>query len=204
MRPIFTSYMATDKKLILASGSPRRKYLLEQLLIPFEVLSADVDESFDESMPFAQVPVYLAEKKARAVAAQIGEEQPILAADTIVELKGRILGKPVDADDAIRMLHLLSGHKHTVVSGVCLLWQGKAHTLSSHTDVYFRELRTADIEWYVQHYQPLDKAGSYAIQEWIGMVGIDKIDGCYFNVMGLPVQETYALLRRVVGISDEA
>lgn len=196
--------MATDKKLILASGSPRRKYLLEQLLIPFEVLSADVDESFDESMPFAQVPVYLAEKKARAVAAQIGEEQPILAADTIVELKGRILGKPVDADDAIRMLHLLSGHKHTVVSGVCLLWQGKAHTLSSHTDVYFRELRTADIEWYVQHYQPLDKAGSYAIQEWIGMVGIDKIDGCYFNVMGLPVQETYALLRRVVGISDEA
>ncbi len=194
--------MALKETLILASGSPRRKYLLEQLGVPFEVMAADVDESFDDSMPFAEVPVYLAEKKARAVAAMVGEERPILAADTIVELKGRILGKPEDEEDAIRMLHLLSGHKHTVVSGVCLLWQGKAHTLSSHTDVYFRELLTTDIEWYVTHYQPLDKAGSYAIQEWIGMVGIDKIDGCYFNVMGLPVQETYALLRRMLGEVD--
>jgi septum formation protein len=173
-------------KLILASGSPRRKQLLELAHVDFEVITSDVDETNPPGMPGEEVPVHLAIEKAKAVS----EKYPgrsVLAADTVVLLEGDILGKPENDEAAKAMLARLSGHLHRVVTGVCLLQNGRAESFSVTTEVYFRSLTEAQISFYVDNYHPLDKAGAYAIQEYIGIIGIEKIAGDYYNVMGLPV-----------------
>ena len=175
-------------KIILASGSPRRRQLLEQAHVPFEVLAADIDETNPPGMPGHEVPVHLAVEKAKAIAAKY-PQRAILAADTVVLLDDDILGKPTDRDDAKQMLTRLSGRVHVVVTGVCLLQGGVVDSFSVSTEVYFRLLSEAKIDFYLDHYQPYDKAGSYAIQEYIGIIGIEKINGDYYNVMGLPVGE---------------
>lgn len=179
--------------LILASQSPRRQHLMEEAGYTFRVVVSDVDETNPPGMPGTEVPEYLAHKKAMAIAAQ-HPDAIIIAADTVVllgnELLGdEILGKPVDSEDAIAMLERLSGKMHRVVTGVCILDKNKVQKFSVTTEVYFRKLTIDQIQYYITKYKPFDKAGSYAIQEWIGMIGIEKIAGDYYNVMGLPIGE---------------
>ncbi len=180
-------------KLILASGSPRRKDLLKLAHIDFEVITSDVDETNPPGMPGEQVPVHLAKEKARAVAAK-NPHGDILAADTVVLLEGDILGKPESDEGAKAMLARLSGKMHRVVTGVCILKNGREQSFSVTTEVYFRPLSQEQISFYVDNYHPMDKAGSYAIQEYIGIIGIEKIVGDYYNVMGLPVGDVVPLL----------
>jgi septum formation protein len=182
-------------KIILASGSPRRKQLLEAAEIPFEVMAADVDETNPPGMAGELVPEFLARKKAGAVKGLAGDAI-IIAADTIVLLDGEILGKPRDAEDAVTILAKLSGRTHKVVSGVCISRGDREVCFSTTTEVHFRELTEQQIRHYVASYKPFDKAGAYAIQEWIGMVGIKGIDGDYYNVMGLPIGEVVGILRK--------
>jgi septum formation protein len=179
--------------LILASQSPRRHQLMEQAGFSFTVVIPDVDETNPSGMPGFNVPEFLAHKKAVAIA-QKHPDATILAADTVVLLGNallgdEILGKPLDSEDAIAMLQRLSGRMHRVVTGVCILKGDKVEKFSSITEVYFRSLSLSQIQHYIMQYKPFDKAGSYAIQEWIGLVGIEKINGDYYNVMGLPIGE---------------
>ncbi len=182
-------------KLILASGSPRRKQLLEQAGYTFSVITADVDETNPPGMPGAEVPAFLARKKADVVAAR-NPGAVVIAADTVVLLDDDILGKPENVAAANAMLKRLSGRMHLVVTGVCIQKEDKQHCFSSTTEVYFRELDDNVIAYYISQFHPFDKAGSYAIQEWIGLVGIEKINGDYYNVMGLPVGEVANILGR--------
>lgn len=182
--------------LILASGSPRRKDLLVQLGIPFTIHTAGITENYPADMPIEEVPQYLARQKAMAVqTARQSTDEWILAADTIVRLNGRILEKPADEEEARRMLGLLSGQTHTVITGVCLLKGDDCDVFTAMTKVHFGVLTQEEIAQYVSTAKPLDKAGSYAIQEWIGMIGIKGIEGDYFNVVGLPVSMVYARLK---------
>jgi len=173
-------------KIILASQSPRRKQLLAQAGYDFEVIIADVDETNPPGMPGGEVPAFLAQKKAAAIEAR-AHDAIIIAADTVVLLDDEILGKPTDAADAKAMLQKLSGRMHEVVTGVCIQKGKQQDVFSVVTEVYFRPLTEQQINHYIDTYQPFDKAGSYAIQEWIGLTGIEKINGDYYNVMGLPV-----------------
>ena len=182
-------------KIILASGSPRRRQLLEQAGYLFEVMAADVDETNPAGMPCAQVPAFLAQKKAAVIAAKF-PDAIIIAADTIVILEDEILGKPTDLEDAIKMLHRIAGKKHDVVSGVCIQKGDQVEVFSSFTEVYFRPLTDKQIQHYIHTYKPLDKAGSYAIQEWIGLMGIEQIKGDYYTVLGLPVSELHSRLQQ--------
>lgn len=175
-------------QIILASQSPRRRQLLEAAEIDFEVKIADVDETNPQGMDSRKVPEYLAAKKA-IVIAENNNDAIIIAADTIVLIDNEILGKPKDEDDAKNTLKKLSGRKHEVITGVCLQKGAEQILFSITTEVFFRTLSHEQIEHYVSHYKPMDKAGAYAIQEWIGMVGIEKINGDYYNVMGLPIGE---------------
>lgn len=173
--------------LILASQSPRRKQLLEWANIPFTVLVSDAEESFPPTLSKEEIPVYIAAKKARAVQSKCTSESIILAADTMVVLQDHILGKPVHREEAISMLVSLSGVKHQVITGVILTKGDRTISFSETTSVTFHPLSLAQIEYYVDQYKPYDKAGGYAIQEWIGVVGIQSIEGDFYNVMGLPV-----------------
>lgn len=176
------------QKLILGSGSPRRKEILELSGIEFEVLVSDIDESFNDNIPTIQVAEHLAERKALAIQQQFQIfDRPILTADTIVVIDNQILGKPIDAQEAIQMLQLLSGRTHQVHTGVCYLHQDIRHIITDTTSVSFGEMTDNEIRYYVENYSPYDKAGSYAIQEWIGVRYIQKIEGCFYNVMGLPL-----------------
>lgn len=175
-------------KIILASQSPRRKQLMELAELQFEIIIADVDETNPPGMQGDLVPEYLAKKKAAAIEQQV-HNAIIIAADTVVLLDHEILGKPKDEADAINILTKLSGRKHEVVTGVCMQKGNQQISFSTVTEVYFRTLTQEDIIHYVTNYKPYDKAGAYAIQEWIGMIGIEKINGDYYNVMGLPIGE---------------
>ncbi len=181
--------MFADITLVLASGSPRRKQLLEQAEVPFVVRKTDVNESFPKSLSPAEVPVFLAARKADAARKQGTRKELILAADTVVILEGKILGKPGDRDEAVKMLTGLSGRSHAVVTGICLQWGTAQRKFSVCTKVHFKKLSDQQINHYVDHYKPMDKAGGYAIQEWIGLTGIASIEGDYFNVVGLPVSK---------------
>jgi septum formation protein len=174
-------------RIILASASPRRKQLLEWAEIPFEIIASDSDEMVPDRLPVSEIPVFLASQKAAIVRNKIAPERIILAADTIVVLDHQMLGKPMDRSDAIRMLLLLSGRVHEVITGVSLTNAKKEVLFAETTHVRFHTLSRAEIEHYVEHYKPYDKAGAYAIQEWIGVTGIHSIDGDFYNVMGLPV-----------------
>lgn len=183
------------RHLLLASRSPRRRELVAGLGLPYRIAEAyEVDEVWPEGLEHGRVPEYLAALKADAFPRPLAPEEILLTADTVVLCDGRILGKPADRDDAVRMLGRLSGHRHTVVTGVGLRAAGASRGFSVSTDVWFRELRAEEVEYYIDACAPYDKAGSYGIQEWIGYVGIERIDGSFYNVMGLPVQRLYTEL----------
>ena len=177
--------------VILASASPRRRELLQGLEFDFTCKPVDIDESYPPNLEGAQIPLYIADKKADAYLPEMKDNDLVITADTVVVLGDTVLGKPKDLDDARRMLRLLSGKVHHVVTGVCLTAKDKQKRFSVMTDVAFRELSDEEIDYYVDKYKPLDKAGAYGIQEWIGYVGVTSIRGSYFNVMGLPVQRIY-------------
>lgn len=177
---------------ILASNSPRRKELLAGLDIPFEVKVLDgVDESFPHNLEAEKVSEYISVEKAAAYRDRIGDDDLLITADTVVILDGEIMGKPRDEHDAKQMLSRLSGHTHLVTTGVCLTTTHRQHHFSVSTKVTFKQLSESEINYYVEHYKPMDKAGAYGIQEWIGYIGVTGIEGSYFNVMGLPVQRIY-------------
>lgn len=181
-------------RLILASHSPRRRQLLAGCDLKFELAeSYEVEEIYPHDLPADEVPLYLAGLKSKGYPAQLGERDILLTADTVVIVGGEILGKPSDADDAVRMLRKLSGRTHRVVTGVVLRSARRTESFSVASSVTFRPL-DEEIGYYVEHYRPMDKAGSYGIQEWIGYVGIESIEGSFYNVMGLPVQRLYTAL----------
>lgn len=181
--------------LILASNSPRRQNLLKELELDFEIKTKDVEENFPSNLVKEEIPLYLAKLKAEAFG-KLEENELLITADTIVWVNNHILEKPVDYNDAVKMLEILSDNKHTVYTGVCLKTNKKEKTFWASTDVYFRKLEKEEIEFYIKKYKPFDKAGSYGIQEWIGYIGIEKINGSYFNVMGLPIQKLYDELKK--------
>lgn len=185
-------------KVILASNSPRRKELLAGLGVDYEVRTLpDVDESYPDTLQGGDIPLYIAREKAAAYRGLMQPDELMITADTIVWLEGRVLGKPRDRDDALQMLRSLSGCTHEVYTGVCLTTTGWQRSFSAQTEVRFARLTEEEIAWYVDRYCPLDKAGAYGVQEWIGFVGVEYISGSYFNIMGLPVQRLYRELKYV-------
>jgi septum formation protein len=180
--------------LVLASNSPRRQQLLISAGFVFSVQTKNIPEDFPEDMPLAEVPVYLARKKAMAFKEEIKDEL-IIAADTVVIIDGKILNKPADETEAAQMLGQLSGNMHEVITGVCLFSRDKTFAFSDRTEVYFKSLSPEEINFYVAYYRPFDKAGAYGAQEWMGMIAVEKIVGSYFNVMGLPVHLVYKYLQ---------
>ena len=183
-------------RLVLASNSPRRKELLRGLGIDFEVrLIRDIDESFPATLPVSDVAVHISKAKATAYLDTMAENEVVLTADTVVVCDGQILGKPQDAEDARCMLGLLSGKSHEVITGVTLSTRQWQRSFAVTTVVWFKELTADEIDFYVDSYRPFDKAGAYGIQEWIGYIGVQRIEGSYFNVMGLPVQRIYEELK---------
>jgi len=180
-----------SKNIILASKSPRRQQLLKDLGFDFEIRTKEVEEVFPPDLKRENVAIFLSELKAKPFLSDISDNDLLVTSDTIVCLKDEILGKPKDREGAITMLTKLSGVKHEVVTAVCLTSVNKQHSFAVETAVYFKPLTLQEIEFYVDNFQPFDKAGSYGIQEWIGYIGIEKIEGSYFNVMGLPVHELY-------------
>lgn len=188
--------MKDKYNIILSSNSPRRKELMAGLDLDFEVrVIPGIDESYPEDMPVGEIAEYIASKKADAYKSLIKGNDLVLTADTVVILGDKVLGKPANLDDAKGMLRLLSGKTHHVITGVCLMTKDKQRHFSVVTDVSFKELSDAEIDYYVERYKPLDKAGAYGIQEWIGHIGVTSIAGSYFNVMGLPVQRIYTELQ---------
>ena len=189
----------THYRLILASNSPRRKELLAGVDVEFEVRALPhVDESYPESLPHEEIAEYLARKKAASYRPELKERELLITADTVVLLNGLILGKPVDEEDAKRMLRLLSGQTHRVITGVCLTSATKQASFSDTAYVTFGVLQEEEIHYYVNTYQPMDKAGAYGVQEWMGYVGVERIEGSYYNVMGLPIYKVYQELKRFI------
>lgn len=182
------------KSLILASNSPRRKQLLHDAGFAFTVEVLPTDESYPADLPAKEVAGYISREKAEQFRG-IRPDSLVLTADTVVIADHHILGKPTDATDAFRMIKILSGRSHKVVTAVSLLSDGIIETISDVAEVYFRDLEDWEINHYIEQYKPFDKAGSYGIQEWIGMVGIEKIEGSFYTIMGLPVQVVYRLLK---------
>ena len=183
------------KKIILASQSPRRKQLLEWAEIDFTVQVLPTEENFPANMPVEEVPVFIARNKCIAVQQQAGEEDIVIAADTIVVLDDMVIGKPANEADAIRILASLSGREHRVITGVVIRRGADEIAFADVTRVQFHALTADQIRWYVQKYKPYDKAGAYAIQEWIGVVGIQSVSGDFYNVMGLPVSRVVQALQ---------
>ena len=191
--------MESDYKIILASNSPRRRELLAGLGLAFEVRVLEgVDERYPESLPADDVAEYIAAEKAEAYRSVMQPDELLITADTVVICDGEVLGKPVDEADACRMLRQLSGKTHHVVTGVCLTTTNDQRRFSVTTEVTFKPLTDSEIRYYVDNYHPLDKAGAYGIQEWIGYIGCTGLRGSYYNVMGLPVQRIYTELAILV------
>jgi septum formation protein len=184
------------ERIVLASQSPRRKQLLEWAEIPFDVIVKETDELYPTDLSVRDVPVYIARNKALAVQLELSHDRIILAADTIVVLNDQIIGKPKDREEAIRILSSLSGQKHLVITGVVLLTGEDEIAFADITEVWFHKLSHEQISFYVDKYKPYDKAGAYAIQEWIGVTGIKSVNGDFYNVMGLPVSRVLQELRK--------
>jgi len=183
-----------SNSIILASGSPRRKQILSEAGIIFEVKTKPTPETFPKSLPIDQIAQYLAQAKANAFSDELSNHI-IIAADTIVVMGDIVLGKPANFEEAFSMLKMLSGNTHEVITGVCILSTNKMDVFSDRTKVTFRNLSDDEIVYYINNYQPFDKAGSYGIQEWIGQIGIENISGSYYNVMGLPIHLVYQKLQ---------
>jgi septum formation protein len=180
-----------DKELVLASASPRRKWLIEELGVPFSVQPKNVEEIYPDNLKAQEIPLFLSKLKADAFSEEELAGKIVLTADTIVWLDGAELQKPTDLADAKRMIGLLSGSTHEVYTAITIRTSEQTISDYDKTQVQFRVLTEAEIDFYVEKYKPLDKAGAYGIQEWIGYIGIEKIEGCYFNVMGLPLRKVY-------------
>lgn len=192
----------SSNKIILASQSPRRKQLLEWAEVDFDIIISATDEVIPENIPIEEVPIIIAREKAMAVKEKVAQDEmlktlPILAADTVVVLENEIIGKPKNREDAIQILSRLSGKKHQVITGVVILNQENEIAFADVTEVEFHELTLEQIIFYVDNYKPYDKAGAYAIQEWIGVVGIKKINGDFYNVMGLPISRVVKELEKL-------
>ncbi len=178
--------------IILASASPRRKQLLDGIDLEFKIeTGGDIEEIFDSTMDVMMVPEYLAELKSTKFARKLNNNEILITADTMVLCEKEILGKPLDRQHAVEILGKLSGKKHQVLTGVFIRSCSRSRSFTAFTDVYFRDLSLNEIEYYVDNYKPYDKAGAYGAQEWIGYIAISRIEGSYFNVMGLPVQRLY-------------
>lgn len=189
--------MFNDKRIVLGSQSPRRSHLLEQMGIEFEIRTQDALEIFPEAMHPEDVPAYLSRLKAKELESTLKAQEILITADTVVIIDDQVVGKPQDAVEAFDMVKNLSNKVHKVVTGVTILdANSKSVSFSETTYVIFRRLSDADIKHYLHEYKPFDKAGAYGIQEWIGMIGIEKIDGCYYNVMGLPTSRLYLELNK--------
>lgn len=186
--------MNLEWRLILASASPRRRQLLQGLDLPVEITRTDVDETPPEGMPIAQVAEHLARKKADAYTTALAKDQVLITADTTVLLGDRLLNKPADAAEACEMLRLLAGRTHQVVTGVCLRTAQRTVSFSDIAVVTFAPLTEAQIAYYVERYQPFDKAGAYGVQDWIGYVAVERIEGSFYTVMGLPLHRVYRTL----------
>lgn len=184
-------------QILLASKSPRRKQLLAGMGIDFETISKDTEEDFDDTMNPEEIARLLSQKKSEAFAEnELPTNYLLITADTIVVLEQTILNKANDDQEAAKMLQLLSGKTHRVITGITLRSRDKTHSFSEQSEVVFDTLSHEDIAWYIQHYQPFDKAGAYGIQEWIGYIGIKKINGSFYNVMGLPTHRLYEALKQ--------
>jgi septum formation protein len=182
-------------RIILASRSPRRQQLLRELGLNFEIVIKDYKETYPEGLGGEEIAQYVARKKAILFRNEISDNEIVITADTIVWCKARVLGKPLNSEDAIRMLKEISGDTHEVITGVCLYSSSKEKTFSVSTKVTFDRLSEEEIIYYVEKFEPLDKAGAYGIQEWIGIIGCSHIEGSYYNVVGLPVQRLYKELQ---------
>ena len=190
------------KKIILGSASPRRKELLVALGLSFEVNPKDTDESYPKDIKGKDVAIYLAENKLCAFKEELKDDELIITADTIVCLGDEILGKPKNSHEAKIMLRALSGKSHSVVTGCGLMTKEKEELFYEETEVDFREISDEEIDYYIKNYKPYDKAGAYAIQEWIGMSAIEKINGCYYNVVGLPLSKLYMYLKPYIKLDN--
>lgn len=187
-----------DYKVVLASASPRRQSLLAGLDVEFQVKTLpDVDESFPAELLAGDIPLYISKKKADAYLPMMADDELVITADTIVWLDGKALGKPVDEYDARRMLHNMSQKMHAVFTGVTITTKSEQRSFVAQTDVTFAHLTDEEVDYYLQKYRPMDKAGAYGAQEWIGYIGMEHIEGSYFNVMGLPVQRLYSELKKI-------
>ena len=184
-------------KLILASAAPRRQQLMKDAGFTFEVWLKNVEEKYPQELHWENVPEYLSKVKASAFREELKADEVLITADTVVCIHDRILGKPADRKEAISMLQELSGNRHLVVTGVSVTTRTEQLSFSSRTDVFFKRLSNEEIEFYVDTYKPFDKAGAYGIQEWIGYIGIERIEGSFYNVMGLPIQKLYETLRKL-------
>lgn len=188
-------YSIKNYKLILASASPRRQQLMKDAGFTFEVRLKKIAEDYPKDIPIEKVPEYLSKVKAEAFREELNPDEVLVTADTVVCIHDKILGKPANRAEAIRMLQELSGNRHLVVTGVSVTTCTKQLSFSALTNVFFKTLSTEEVEYYVDVYKPFDKAGAYGIQEWIGYIGIERIEGSFYNVMGLPVQKLYETLR---------
>ena len=187
-----------DYEIILASRSPRRQQLLQELGLKFEVVAREYSETYPEGLGGEEIARYVAHEKAASFKNEISYNEIVIAADTIVWCNNRVLGKPVNRNDAARILKEISGNTHEVITGVSILSQSKQCTFSDSTKVTFDSLSDEEIYYYIERYRPFDKAGAYGIQEWIGIVACSHIDGSYFNVVGLPVQKLYKELQSFI------
>lgn len=190
--------LLTDYEIILASGSPRRQKFFEDLEIPVTIDVRPVNEVFSDKLKREEITDYLSALKAEAFQEDLKQNQILITSDTIVYNEEKALGKPKDHDEAVDMITALSGKEHDVITSVCFTTKNSQKILNHVTRVHFAELTENEIEYYVTNYQPFDKAGGYAIQEWIGLIGIKKIEGSYFNVVGLPTYEVYTTLKEMI------
>ena len=181
----------------LASKSPRRQELLRNIIEDFEIVTKDIEEEYPKDLKANEIALYLAKLKANSYLKESKENELYITADTIVVYENKVLGKPIDSKDAFRMLKELSGNTHTVYTGVSLLLNGEINSFLDSTEVSFYDLSDEEITFYINHYKPMDKAGSYGIQEWMGYVGIRKIKGDFFNVMGLPLHKLYREIEKI-------
>lgn len=188
----------SDRNLILASGSPRRRELMEQADLRFKVASGyPVDEIFPEDMPAQEVALYLATQKSEAYPCDLGESDILITADTVVIVGREVMGKPKDRQEAKCMIEMLSGTMHQVVTGVVVRTATKTVAFDSVTKVWLRDVDEQEVDYYIDTYKPFDKAGAYGIQEWIGCAAIERIEGSFYNVMGLPIQRLYQELKKI-------
>jgi septum formation protein len=189
--------MSLPVKLILASNSPRRKEILSGLRVPFSIKVKEVAEDFPEDLQREEIAEFLAGHKANAYLADLQPDEVVITADTIVWLKNSVLNKPQNLEEARQMLFRLSGNMHEVITGVSIATQKHQEVFHDISKVYFKTLSAVEIDFYLEHFRPLDKAGAYGVQEFIGMIGIERIEGSYFNVMGLPIHLVYEKLKEL-------